>query len=154
MISQIPVSGTPPPHLYYSSAIFDSSNSRILTYGGFNSDLNSISSSLYSFNILNNTWQRQLPMYSDTTLSLKSHRLYLRSDQTILLFFGETSTQISSGVYSFNLNTYLWTVEKLTGDPVSGRTNFAFTHFTYLGTDYVAIFGGLAKEGLSNDLFM
>ena len=153
-ISEIPSSGAPPPHKNNLSGVYDPEEFRIITFGGANLDSNILSSTLDSFNLLNNTWDKSIPTSYLTPPPLESSRLYLRSDRKLLLFFGETTSGVNSEVYTFDLNTYSWRLETLTGDPLPGRSRFGFTSFTYLSIKYLALFGGLTHIGMSNDLFM
>ena len=153
-LSHIPISQAPPPSNYLSSAVYDPVNDRILTYGGMDASSSTLISSMNSFSLATNSWESPIAITSPITTALSSHKLYLRSDQKILIFFGVNSQGISSDVFSFDLNTYRWNSEILTGDPLSGRFNFGFTSFVYLNCRYVAIFGGLSVEGMNNDLFL
>ena len=153
-LTHIPISQAPPPSNYLSSAVYDPVKDRILTYGGADASSSTLISSMNSFSLATNSWESPIPIRSPITTALSSHKLYLRSDQKILIFFGVNSQGISSDVFSFDLNTYRWNSEILTGDPLSGRINFGFTSFVYIDCSYIAIFGGLSVEGMNNDLFL
>lgn len=152
--SRIPSTGTPPNRRFLSSAVLDSESNELISFGGYDFSDSAFSTQISSFSLTSHTWKEVI---SESTLSpspFQGTYSYLRSDRVVLVFFGENSKGIISDVYSFSLITYSWKVETLIGDPIEGRTNFGFASFNYLGIDYVAIFGGLTHNGLTNDLYL
>jgi hypothetical protein len=80
--------------------------------------------------------------------------LYLRTDKTLLVLYGEKDNAISSDIFSFNFNTSSWKLENLSGNSIKGRKLFASCSFTYLNTSYIAIFGGTTQNGVENNLYL
>ncbi|OMJ94323.1 hypothetical protein SteCoe_2523 [Stentor coeruleus] len=152
-VTKIPESGNPPTRLSGSSAVYDPILNRIITFGGFEySSLEKISA-IFTFNLNFLEWDEIKPQSTFIPDGHSSSYLYLRPDRTLLIFFGLTSSGISSEVYSFNLNTRKWKSEELTGDSILGRDHPGFTSFTYLSINYIAFFGGQTSMGIEDSLY-
>ena len=152
-ISMIPPTGTPPDRKMYSSAVYDSQYNRIITIGGYNLNENEYFSSINTYDLSTNLWGEIFPeSFNLPGICLLS--LYLRNDRKVLAFFGQKQDGFSSQVFSFDLNTYLWNTETLSGDSILGRYYNGFTYFTSSNTTYLAFFGGLTHKGADNNLFL
>lgn len=152
--SKIPSTGSPPSRTTAASAVYDPMINRIITFGGFNYQLNSVSSALNSFSLETLTWGEISPHSKVVPPGLESTQLYLRSDRKLFVFYGSGTSGTSNEIYCFNLLTFLWTVQETTGDTVYGRDHFAFTSYEYEGENFVAIFGGLTQFGLDMNLYL
>lgn len=127
---------------------------RIITFGGFEYNSNTKISSVFTFDLNFLEWGEIKPQSTFIPDGHSSSYLYLRPDRKLLIFFGLTSSGISSEVYSFNLNSRIWKSEDLTGDSILGRDHPAFTFFTYQSINYVAFFGGQTSMGIEDNLYM
>ena len=154
IISTIPSTGIPPLQRYGVFAVYDELEDRIITYGGYN-DQSKYLSDIYSFYLNSSMWSEIQPESLTTPDGSYSSYMYLRSDRTLLTFFGLKHLGISSDIFSFDLVTYTWKVESLTGDKIIGRNDFAATNFiSDQNVSYIAIFGGTTHNGASNELFL
>ena len=153
-ISSIPSTGIPPSQRFLVSAVYDELENRIITYGGYD-DQNGYVSDLYAFYLNSSTWS-EIPFESSTIPEgPKSSYMYLRSDRTLLVFFGMKFSGISSDIYGFDLVTYRWKEEFLSGDKITGRNDFGATSFINdQNATIIAIFGGITYNGPSNELFL
>lgn len=152
--SRIPATGNPPSKTTASSAVYDPLYNRVITFGGFNYQLNSISSDLKTFDLQKHVWGEITPHSKLFPPGLESTYLYLRNDRKLFVFFGSGTEGISNEIFCFNLNSSIWTVQETTGDTIEGRDHYAFTSFEYEGNSYAAIFGGLTSLGLEKDLYL
>ena len=152
-ISMIPPTGTPPDRNLYSSAVYDSQYNRIITIGGYKVKQHEYTSSIYTYNFMTNLWGE---IFAETSIfpGICLLSLYLRNDRKVLAFFGQKQDGFSSQVFSFDLNTYSWNTETLSGDSILGRYYNGFTYFTSSNTTYLAFFGGLTHKGADNNLFL
>ena len=155
IIQSIPFTGIPPTQRYAASAVYDELEHRIIIFGGYDKFQQIYSSDLYAFDIYNYTWSEILPGSSIIPEGLYSPYTYLRSDRTLLVFYGLKYSGISSDVYSFDLITYSWKLESLTGDKIIGRNDFGATTFQNSQNEtFIGIFGGITQIGASNELFL
>ncbi|OMJ80570.1 hypothetical protein SteCoe_19167 [Stentor coeruleus] len=152
--SKIPITGTPPSRTTAAAAVYDPVKNRIITFGGFNYQLNSVSSALNSFSLETLTWEEIAPHSKVVPSGLESTKLYLRADRKLFVFYGSGTSGTSNEIYCFDLLTFLWSVQGTTGDTVLGRDHFAFTSYEYKGNNYVAIYGGLTQFSIEMDLYL
>ena len=154
-ISYIPSTGNPPSQRYGVSSVYDELENRIIIYGGYSSKSDTYLSDLYIFDLNSFTWLEILPDSSTIPEGLEASYMYLRSDRTLLIFFGLRYSGVSADVYSFNLITHYWKLESLTGDLIKGRKDFGATEYiNYQNESFIAIFGGMTYSGSSNELFL
>ena len=140
---------------YGVSAVYDEKDNRIITYGGYDTSQGVYLSDLYAFDLTSHTWSEIFPDSSTIPQGLYSTYIYLRSDRSLLVFFGERDNGISADVYSFNLISHCWKLESLTGDLIPGRNDFGATVYTNdQNITFIAFFGGLTQNGASNELFL
>ena len=137
-----------------SSAIYDEIENRIITFGGYKIPDFIYVSDLYSYELENSTWTEITPESYFVPPGIALTKLFLRSDRILLSFYGNTYENLISEIYSYDLSTNVWTTVTLSGDYISARTEYAFTSFTYLNNEYIAIYGGLTKSGVSDELFL
>ena len=154
VITKIPSTGNPPNRRFLTSTVIDKTLNRLISFGGYDTVLQSYVSSLITFDLNTNSWGEIFSESSTTPQNSMETIVHIRSDRKILLLFGENDSGISSGVYTFDLTTYYYQIEFLRGDPILGRTYSASTSFTYLNTSYLAIFGGVTRNGVENDLYL
>ena len=153
-ISKIPSTGNPPNRRYQTRTVVDTSLNRLITFGGYDTVIQDCISSLTTFDLNTNSWGEIIPESSSYPQSAMGAIVYLRSDRKLLVLFGETDSGISSGIYTFDLNTYYWKIEYLLGDPIMGRAYAGSTSFTYQDTTYLGIFGGITRDGTDNKLYL
>ena len=153
-VSIIPSTGTPPNSLIKAGACYDKLYNRIIVFGGYSIIAQSFASDLLWFDLSNNLWGEIITQSYISPPGLDGNQIYLRNDRSLFVFFGNMEDTISSEVFRFNLNTSSWSVETLSGDPLIGRSDYAFCEFEYLNKEYVAIFGGLTMNGVDNLLFL
>ena len=152
--TSIPEFSTPPERRWRSCAVYDEAKNRIITFGGQVKQQDAYSSDLNSYKIGNNIWEEITPQSYFVPPGMVFSELYLRSDRVLLVFYGSTFEDLSSDVYSCDLSTNVWTTVTLYGDYIPSRTLFAHTNFNYSNNEYIAIFGGITKNGVSNELFL
>ena len=153
-ISKIPASGVPPSRRYQTLTVFDVELNRLITFGGYDAGKNSFLSYITTFDLTTYTWGIISPESSLNPPPSIPDGICLTSDRKLLIFFGETAAGISSDIYSFDLISYSWRNEIPTGDRILGRSGSGFTKFTYLNTDYVAIYSGLTRNGIDTNLYL
>lgn len=152
--TKIPTTGSPPSRTTAAAAVYDPILNQIITFGGFNYQLNSVSSTLNSFSLETLTWKEITPHSKMIPPGLESTKLYLRPDRKLFVLYGSGTSGINNEIYCFNLITFIWTIQETTGDSIYGRDHFAFTSYEYEGNHFLAIFGGLTQIGLNMDLYL
>ena len=151
----VPITGIAPIQNYGASAVYDEKENRIIIYGGYSYDEDSYLSDLYVFDLNSTTWSEILPDSSIIPEGSYSNYMYLRSDNTLLVFFGFKYSGISSDIYSFNLISYSWKIESLIGDSIRGISDFGATEYINDQNEtFIAFFGGITHSGASNMLFL
>lgn len=153
-LAKIPSTGSPPSRLSGAAAIYDFPENRIITFGGFDYQLNQYSSELKTFSLDSLEWGFLTVHSNIVPLGLEFSQMYLREDRKLFIFFGTSSIGTSNDVYSFDLITYSWKLEELNGYRILGPTRFGFSSFNYNNTNYVGIFGGLTANGLDHNLYL
>ncbi|OMJ92453.1 hypothetical protein SteCoe_4792 [Stentor coeruleus] len=153
-IFSIPTEGPSPSPIINCKATFNPNTKEIVIFGGQNAKTLEYLHSLYTFNIETLVWGEIIPQSYENPPGLILGEVFLTDDNKILVFFGKMTNAISSEVYSFNLETKRWVIEKLTGDIIEGRMNYAFADYIYNNIRYLAIFGGLTSNGADNGLFI
>ena len=153
-LTKIPSTGNPPNRRFLTSTAVDSEKNRLIIFGGFDIVLESCVSSMITFDLTSNTWGEILPESMIIPLPTMGAAVHIRSDRKFLVLFGETDSGISSGVYTFDLNTNVWNIERLVGDSIMGRSQAAYTSFVFSGKNYLAVFGGITSNGTDNQLFL
>ena len=153
-ISLIPKTGPPPSESYETSAVYDSVENQIIVFGGWSHKTDEYLSRISTYSLTSNLWGELSPESSQSPPGLTFTRLYLRSDRNLFVFFGQKATGQSSDIFCFNLETLSWSVITLSGDPISGRSNFGFASFSSSSGNYVAVFGGITDAGIDNNLYL
>ena len=152
-ITKIPSTDTPPRELVNSAIAYDESQNRMIVFGGFDPQLNEYLYNTYSFSLESLTWAEIIPESEFVPSGIAFTRTAIYNN-ILYVFYGRRAEGISANVYSFNLFTYVWKIEYIEGDNVSGRFNYAFTTFEYNNAVYAAIFGGFTNLGIDNSLFL
>ena len=147
-VENIPFYKTPPPRSYLCSSVYDEKFNQIITIGGINplDDFQKPNIEIFDLNL--RIFKKIYKLSDYEPESFSSHVMFLRNDRKIL-FFG-----FNSGIYSFSLENYAWSIENTIGDLLSDFASFAFTEFFMNGKQYIALFGGISEYGLSNTLFL
>ncbi|OMJ82365.1 hypothetical protein SteCoe_16966 [Stentor coeruleus] len=153
-ISKIPSYGSPPSRLTGATAVYDEVENRIITFGGFDYQLNQASSEIKTFDLTSLEWGILTSHSNIVPPGLDFACMYLRDDRKLFVFFGMSSIGNNNEVYSYNINTYTFKIEKIKGFNMLGRTLYAFTSFSYNNTNYVGIFGGIMITGLDYNLYL
>ncbi|OMJ73275.1 hypothetical protein SteCoe_28088 [Stentor coeruleus] len=153
-IETIPPQGSPPIKIQSTSSVYDSYTSSIITIGGYSLESLSETINIYTFNLLTFKWGEIIPESDYVPLGVQEHYLYLTSSRKILLFFGSSQSKFKADVLSFDLKTYIWEKNKMTGDPISGRVFFSYCNFVYNGINYLAIYGGFDRDIYDNELYI
>ena len=154
-VSSIPSTGIPPMQRYAGSAVYDSLENRIITFGGCIDAQDAYLSDLYSFDLNSSIWSEILPDSLLIPDGIAQPYTYLRSNSTLLVFFGLKYSGLSSDVYSFDLISFSWKIEQLTGERILGRTGFGAAEYKNDQNEtFVAMFGGLTHSGATNELIL
>lgn len=153
-VESIPPTGSPPSETSAAAAVYDSENKLIITFGGFDYQLNQYSSALKIFNLELKEWDEIQPQSQFRPHGLENAKMLLRNDRKLIVFFGTSSSGISCGIYSFDLIKHEWNLEKLTGDIILGREYFSFTTFVHENINYAAVYGGLTNGDFDNNLYL
>ena len=125
-ISKIPASGVPPSRRYQTLTVFDVELNRLITFGGYDAGKNSFLSYITTFDLTTYTWGIISPESSLNPPPTSPVGVCLTSNRKLLIFFGQSVAEISSDVYSFDLISYSWRNEILTGDRILGRSASGF----------------------------
>ena len=152
-VEKIPSTGTPPQKYYAATSVYDSSENRIITFGGYIVETDEYISSIFSFDLTYLYWNTIYPESLLVPPGLMWPASVLFSNN-LYIFFGHKREGISSDVFKFNLETYSWEWAYLQGDSILGRKNFGYTTFNDSDTTYLAIFGGITHKGGDNSLFL
>ena len=149
---KIPKSSNPPDKFYIPGLVLDPVLSRIIYFGMKNSQRNIFENTLYTFDLINLTWDTITPESEFIPSPLGSPFLYLRSDRILLSIFGCNDRGYIGDVYAFNLTSNRWSTLELSQLP--GRSYFAATSFVHDDKELIAFFGGYTKTGVSNELYL
>ncbi|OMJ82363.1 hypothetical protein SteCoe_16964 [Stentor coeruleus] len=153
-IAKLPSTGSPPNRLTGATAVHDDIENRIITFGGFDYQLNQYTSELKTFSLKSLEWGILTAHSNIIPPGLDFAQMYLREDRRLFVFFGASGSGNNNEVYSYDLLKYTWKIEELTGYRMLGRFRFAFTSFTYNNITYVGIFGGLTVDEMDHNLYL
>ena len=153
-IEKIPAQGSPPMNLLYSSSIYDASSSSIYVIGGLSKDSNSDTSSIYSYNLLTNSWSSIIPESEFIPEGIERQYSYLTSNRVIYNFFGISNSRYFTDVLTFDLKTKMWNKALLTGDHISGRMEYSATSFVWNGQEIIALYGGFTQTNYDCNLYL
>lgn len=149
---KIPKTSNPPDKFYIPGLVLDPILSRIIFFGMKNGQRNIYENTLYTFDLINLTWDKIAPESGFIPNPLGSPFLYLRSDRILLSIFGYNDHDYISDVYAYNLTSNTWSTTTLFQIP--GRSYFAGTSFVHNDRELIAFFGGYTKAGVSNELYL
>jgi hypothetical protein len=147
-LEKIPKSKTPPRSLLSPAAVFDPSQNRIITIGGFDALTYDKKPRISSYSLTKGEFQPIYKLSSYEPQAYEFHQMFLRDDEKILLF------GTNSEVNSFDLKNWAWSREEIKGDKVEDLRAFGFTDILFNNTKFVAIFGGISTFGPKNELFL
>lgn len=150
--TKIPQTGNPPDKFYVPGAVLDPEDSKILFFGMKNEASGTYENTLYTFDLVNLTWDIIQPESNFIPDPLAASYLYLRSDRILLSILGCSSQGYIGDIFAFNLTSRKWTTVSSSG--ILGRCNFAAASFEYNSQEYVGIFGGFTQLGVSSDLYL
>ena len=106
-INQILLQSSVPPATIFSSLAYDPVSIRAILYGGTNSRITSIYSSLYSFDFKTDSWSELIPESNVSPPSLYSSFSFVHKSKFYLIF-GRTDEEIFQNLYSFDLVNGKW----------------------------------------------
>ncbi|OMJ95574.1 hypothetical protein SteCoe_990 [Stentor coeruleus] len=153
-ISLLPSQGPNPPLITYSNAVYDETTSTLITIGGFNTESKKLTSEIYTFSLLNNTWGEIIPESEYIPEPFQEHYLYMTKSRVILVLFPNTEKGLVSDIFAFDLKTSKWEKNTLTGESISSRSHSSICSFTHNDTDYIAVYGGFEKFGYDENLYL
>lgn len=146
--------GSPPPPQINPSSSYSAESNQIFVFGGENLGNSIYSSSLYLFDLNDSTWEELIPSSSFTPEGLILSRSFIQNQKKLIVFFGRTINDISSEVYSFDLETLIWLTDEFTGDSIKSSVKGGQCLFEFNSTKYFGIFGGITSSGKSEDLYL
>jgi hypothetical protein len=152
ILDYIPSSGIPPDLFYASGITYDPITASVLIFGGHNMKVFSYLNTLYSFSLITNRWSIILPESQFIPDPICSPILYLRADRVLLSISGCSESGYISDIYIFDLISKSWI---LADKKVSFGFCFASTATANInGSDFIAIYGGVADYGISSRFFL
>ena len=151
-LEKIPKTNNPPDKFYIPGLVFDPVLSRIIYFGMKNVERDIYENTLYTFNLINLTWDKITPESEFIPSPLGSPFLYLRSDRILLSIFGCNDQGYISDIFAYNLTSNMWST--LNMFQVPGRSYFSATSFVHDDRELIAFFGGYTKTGVSNELYL
>ena len=152
-IAPVKSSSLSPPSSIFSSIAYYEEGSQVLVYGGSNSQISSVYSSFYSFNIINQDWNELVPNFSLIPPALYSSISFIYKQKYFLLF-GITENRLFTDCYSYNMRSGEWNTEVLNGIKFEPTFGSASIFYEYEGNSYLAIHGGVISNSKSSDLYM
>jgi hypothetical protein len=147
-LTPIPESFPPPRMTVQSSAVYDKAGDQIITIGGWDPISSKTYESIISFNLTSKRFSTIIPTSKFEYGNVYGHQIFMRKDRKIISF------GLMSGCYSFNLLNSEWNIETLSGDPFPYLIDFGSTQFEWKGKETIAIFGGVALNEITNDLYL
>ena len=153
MIAPVKSSSLSPPSSIFSSIAYYEEASQVLLYGGSNSRISSVYSSLYSFDVKNQDWNELVPKSSLLPPALYSSISFIYGQKYYLLF-GVTENRLFTDCYSFDLQSREWNFEEVNGIKLEPTLEPASILYEYEGNSYLAVHGGVTSNGLSADLYL
>ena len=126
---------------------------KIYIFGGQDS-YGSASSSLYSFDISSNTWKEVDHFGSFKPPGLYHCFSFISNKKQLYVLFGKNELGISDSVYVFDLDSLLWSLVYMKGDKISHSILSADCFFNYESENYLALYGGISKDGISDSFYL
>lgn len=148
LLTKIPETNAPPPAMISLSAVYDKLTNTLYSIGGDQSQNNKQISSIFTFDLTTRLWNvvPALSEYSPQYTLLNG--AYMRNDRKIISF------GLWSEVLIFNLAVKEWKIAETSGDRTGRLTSFGYTSFSYNGTEFIAIFGGVGEKAYNFELFL
>jgi hypothetical protein len=143
----IPETQPPPNPMIGLSAVYDKTSNRIYLTGGHDITSDLKTSDVYYFDLTSRLWERELIGSELIPSFLLYHKTFLNKNREILVF------SLNHEIYKFNLKTLGWSSDYLKGDVFESTSNPSITWMTHNSTEFIVIFGGLAKK-LLNTLYL
>lgn len=153
IIETFPKQGSPPSRSTNPMVAYDSSNKRLIILGGFVYETDSMSSTLQEYNLSISAWKQIFAQSAFVPPGLQAGKILVRNHE-LLVFYGSTTSGISSDVYIFNMKTLVWSNAMLSGDSIQGREKFASCVYESQNITYLAIYGGLTSSGMDSSLYI
>lgn len=153
-INLIPSLGPSPPLIGLSKVVYDEMTSSLITIGGYNIETNGPIIDIYTFSLLNNTWEEITPESEYIPEPFQQHYLHITKSRLILVLFPVTIKGLLSDVFVFDLNTFKWDKKTLTGDIILSRRQSLLCSFSHNNTNYIAVYGGFDKYGYDESLYL
>lgn len=144
IIEEIPLTGTPPPPYLYSSLAY--LDSKIYSFGGMTTKYNN---ELWEFDGRTSKW-RKVVYGSEILPKPRRSGILIGAFGKLFLYGGETDSGVSADLWSFDVETTMWTQVSMTGDLPLPRSQpgFAFDHENFL-----YIFSGVTHKGPDSMLY-
>ena len=152
-LTQSPASNQSPSRMIHSTTSGFHLDSKLYIFGGQESD-GSTSSSLYSFDISSNTWKEVNHLGAFKPPGLYNCKSFISRNTQFYVLYGKNEFGISENVYVFNLNSLLWSLSYLKGDKISHSILHAECSFQIKSVEYLALYGGISKDGITDSFYM
>jgi uncharacterized protein (TIGR03437 family) len=127
------------------TAAFDTTNRRMIIYGG---QRNGALDDIWSFDLASRTWTNLTPANRPAGRWFASS--FIDRDGRFLLFGGFATTGNSNETWSFDFQSNQWTKLEI-GQPPSPRNGMMSAYVE--GEDRLIVFGGTGNSGLLNDVW-
>ena len=137
----------------FASLSYDKAGNRVVLYGGTDIKMESIYSTLHSFDFDSFTWNLISSKSSLSPPSLHSSISFIHNNKYYLLF-GKTENQIFPDCYSFDFQSREWSLVELKGEKFEVSVESANILFEFEKKSYLAIHGGVTYSGLTSDFYL
>ncbi|CAG9319092.1 unnamed protein product [Blepharisma stoltei] len=128
----------------------------LIVYGGYSDPTSFVYGDIWTFNITSQTWSRLIPSDGISPTGRYSggfFRILLK--QLYCIFGGMSINGPLNDLWCFQIQGFLWSKIKTTGDIPSPRIKFGYTSF-YDDNNKLqfALLGGVTMEGLDDNLYI
>ena len=158
---QLQPTGTPPPPLSSTTAVYDAQGDRLLVYGGNESTSGATfapTGEVYALSFANNAWVKLQPATSTRPAARLFHSAVMDAKRNRLVVFGGGDANAFVGpffndAWAFDLNTLTWSELTLSGTKPQGRIRASRVEDD--ANDRALLFGGHddGELGERNDLW-
>ena len=158
-VNNIPDTKTPPNRRHGSALALDPIQNSLFVYGGFE-DSNEYFDDMWRFDLDTQTWEEILSPSSLTPGPRSySYMQFLSNRRLLLLFGGSTVKGPISDLWLFDLDNYLvrfiqWHQVSSPDSILPSSVYSSKASFEINGKEYLAVYGGIYRDGISNRLYM
>lgn len=152
-LRQLPISRSTPSKMIHSTSAYNKSHKTIYTFGGEQVD-RSLSNSLRAFNVQYGYWDDIEPFTIFKPPGLSMAKSFFRTNNQFYVLFGKSDEGISEHIYVFDSDLKTWKQDYLTGDFILPSIKAADCSYTYDFIEYIALYGGISKDGISDTFYM